>query len=76
LITLYGTGFSADTVVTFEGGKGAPPNVVSLSVNQAGTELHAEITTKRTPKPVEWSVRVTNPDMTTAILPDALKVTP
>jgi hypothetical protein len=75
-ITLTGTGFMAGVVVTFEGAEGTPPQVALVTL----TDSQTLVVTLNLPADTShgaqtWDVRVTNPDLTTFVFPDAFTVT-
>lgn len=77
LMTITGSGFQNGAVVTFEGGIGLPQDIITTQVVNSTT-----IVLLMTPRndgtfgPQIWDVRVTNPDNSATILPDAFTVTP
>jgi hypothetical protein len=77
-IEVAGTGFAPGVTVTFSGGSGPTPAASAIDVNQEGTSLTATLTLKSAgPRRASvWDVIVTLPDGTSAVLEDALTVTP
>lgn len=75
-VTLSGTGFANGATVTFEGAQGTPPRVTGIEVVNANT-IVITINTAVDPGATTqvWGVRVTNPDNTFAVLPNAFTVT-
>lgn len=74
-VTLSGTGFANGALVSFEGAQGLAPEVTALEVVNANTIVITLNTVTAGSPTLAWDVRVTNPDNTSAILPDALTVT-
>ncbi|MEW5941056.1 MAG: hypothetical protein AB1750_15420, partial [Chloroflexota bacterium] len=75
LVTISGSGFQAGATVSFEGGVGTPPqvlNVIAIAPNtivaRVSLQVDAALGTQ------VWGVRVTNPDGSTAFLPNAFTV--
>ncbi len=76
-ITVTGSGFMNGAVVTFEGGQGAAPQVTAVQVlNPQTMVLSVNVQGDVSFGNQLWDLRVTNPDMTTAILEDAFTVIP
>ena len=75
-VTLSGTAFANGAVVSFEGGQGAAPQVTGIEVVNANT-IVITVNTAVNPGTATqvWDVRVTNPDNTFAVLPNAFTVT-
>lgn len=74
-LTITGSGFANGAVVVFEGGHGTAPQVMNTSVVTPSTivvTVNMNIDTSFGDQ--VWDVRVTNPDNSTAVLPDALSV--
>jgi hypothetical protein len=68
-MTITGTGFVPGAIVSFEGVLGTPSEVVTVQVVNS-TTIIATVNVKGGLVSQAWDVRVTNPDLTTAILPD------
>ena len=75
-LTLKGSGFEDGASVSFEGVSETPPQVTSVQVVNATTMIVGVTTTDDSVANDVWTLRVTNPDGTTALLLDALTVTP
>jgi hypothetical protein len=75
-VTVFGSGLAPKAVVTFFDGKGVAPVATTIGVSEDGTRLYLKVTTRLTPKPVSWTVRVTNPNGDSALLVDGLTVQP
>jgi hypothetical protein len=75
-VTLSGTAFTNGAIVTFEGGQGTAPQVTGTQIVNANT-IVVTVNTTVGPGVVTqvWDVRVTNPDNTSAVLPNAFTVT-
>jgi hypothetical protein len=75
-LTLTGTAFANGAQVVFEGGQGTAPQVTGIEVLNANT-IVITVNTAVAPGTVTqpWDVRVTNPDNTFAVLPNAFTVT-
>src|SRR6185503_1638058 len=72
---IVGSGFQSGAIVTFEGGQGLPPEVLAVQVVDS-TTITLTVNTQN-PGVLSlqvWDVRITNPDNSTAILPDAFTV--
>ena len=72
-----GAGFGAGITVAFEGGDGPAPRVRQVT-RDSSTQLSATVEL-RPGGPARdrlWDVRVTNPDRSTSVLADALRITP
>ena len=77
VLTISGSGFQNGAIVSFEGGQGAAPQVVSTQVQNANTiTVTINVTNPGAAGTQVWDVRVTNPDQSTAILIDGFTVTP
>ena len=77
VLTISGSGFQSGTVVSFEGGQGTAPQVVTTQVQNANTiTLTVNVANPGAAGIQVWDVRVTNPDQSTAILINAFTVTP
>jgi len=74
-MTITGTGFVPGANVAFEGAAGNPPAVTTVQLLNSTTIL-ATVQVISDPAPQVWDLRVTNPDLTTAALPDAFTVNP
>ena len=75
-VTLSGTAFANGATVQFEGGQGTAPQVTGTQVVNANTiviTVNAAVDAGATTQ--VWDVRVTNPDNTFAVLPNAFTVT-
>jgi hypothetical protein len=74
--TIVGTGFAGDSQISFSGGSGPTPSVISLSVGSS-TILSATIEIKSggPPRPSTWDLLVTSGG-SSAVLPNALTVLP
>jgi VCBS repeat-containing protein len=77
-VIISGSGLVAGAEVSFEGGIGPAPAASNIVVAADGKSLTATLTTKSggPGRPRVWSVRVTNPDGSTAVLVDAFTVNP
>ncbi|MGE5248951.1 MAG: hypothetical protein ACM3QS_01955 [Bacteroidota bacterium] len=76
-LTLTGTGFLNGAVVTFEGGQGTPSEVTALQVlNPTTIVITVNVKADASYGTQTWDVRVTNPDGSSAVLPDAFSVNP
>ena len=74
-VTITGTGFKERASVKFENGKSKPPRATNVVVIDNKT-IRATVTTKRRRGTDSvWDVRVTNPNGSTGVLVDGLKVT-
>jgi hypothetical protein len=74
-VTLSGTGFANGATVTFEGGQGTAPQITGTQVVNANTiviSVNAVVDAGATTQ--VWDVRVTNPDNTFAVLPNAFTI--
>lgn len=75
-VTVSGTGFANGAAVRFEGAQGTAPQVTGIEVVNANTiviTVNTAVTAGATTQ--VWDVRVTNPNNTFAVLPDAFTVT-
>lgn len=74
---IMGSGFTHGATVTFENGYGPPPTALGVAANGSSTLL-VKITTGRSTPAIAtvWDVRVTNPDGSSAVLPEAFTVRP
>jgi hypothetical protein len=74
-LTITGTGFVNGAVVTFEGGLGPAPQITSTTVANTNTiVITVNVVADTSQGNQIWDVRVTNPDKSTAILPDSFRV--
>ena len=74
-VTLSGTGFANGAVVSFEGGQGTAPIVTGIEVVNANTiVITVNAATDVGATTQVWGVRVTNPNNTFAVLPNAFTV--
>jgi len=75
-LTLSGTAFANGATVSFEGGQGTAPQVTGTEVVNANTIVITVNTAVDTSFGTQaWDVRVTNPNGTFAVLPNAVTVT-
>jgi hypothetical protein len=75
-ITLSGTAFANGATVTFEGAEGTPPQVIGIEVVNANTIVIAVNSAVAAGASTQvWDVRVTNPNNTFVVLPNAFTVT-
>lgn len=75
-VTVTGTAFANGAAVTFEGGEGTAPQVTGIEVVNANTiviTVNAAVDAGAVTQ--VWDVRVTNPDNTFVVLPNAFTVT-
>lgn len=76
-LTISGSGFATGATVSFEGGEGLAPQVTTAqTVNPNTIVITVNVMGDAALGTQVWDVRVTNPDSATAVLPDALTVTP
>jgi hypothetical protein len=74
-LTITGTGFVNGAVVTFEGGLGPAPQVTATNVVNANTiVITVNVQGDSSQGNQIWDIRVTNPDRSTAVLPDSFRV--
>jgi hypothetical protein len=73
-VTITGTGFLNGAVVTFEGGVGTAPEVVTTQVVNSTTIVVTVNVISSVSGVQAWDVRVTNPNSTTTLLLDAFTV--
>lgn len=74
-LTITGTGFVNGAVVTFEGGLGPAPQVTNTNVVNGNTiVITVNVQADTSQGNQIWDVRVTNPDSSTAVLPDSFRV--
>jgi hypothetical protein len=74
-LTITGSGFQPGANVTFEGGQGLPQVILGVQVVDAETiivTLNAQNDGLNGPQ--VWDIRVTNPDGSGAVMPDAFTV--
>lgn len=75
-LTISGTGFANGATVHFESGQGSPPQVTAIEVINANTiVITVNVMSDVNFNAQLWDVRVTNPNSTFAILPNAFTVT-
>jgi hypothetical protein len=75
-VTVSGTGFANGATVRFEGADGTAPQVTGTQVVNANTIVITVNTAVGAGATTQvWDVRVTNPNNTFAVLPDAFTVT-
>jgi hypothetical protein len=76
-VTVSGANFVNGAVVSFEGGQGTAPQVTSPAqvVNPTTIVITVNTAVDTSFGTQAWDVRVTNPNNTTAVLPDAFTVT-
>jgi hypothetical protein len=76
-VTITGSNFVNGAVVSFEGGQGTAPQVTTPAqvVNPATIVITLNTAVDTSFGTQAWDVRVTNPNNTTAVLPDAFTVT-
>ena len=75
-VTVSGTSFANGATVTFEGAEGTPPQVTATQVVNASTiviTVNSAVATGATAQ--AWDLRVTNPNNSSAVLPNAFTVT-
>ena len=74
-LTISGSSFVNGAVVIFEGGQGTPSQIVATQVVNSNTIVITVNVIGDTSLGTQvWDVRVTNPDSSTAVLPDAFTV--
>ena len=74
-VTITGSAFTNGAVVTFEGGHGLPPKIVTAQVVSPTTiVITVNVTADAALGTQVWDVRVTNQDASTAVLPRAFTV--
>ena len=75
-LTITGTGFQLDASVTLENGSGPAPQVLGVTPVSLPNSLSVdvEIGSGGPPKERKWDVRVTNPDGSTGVGVDLLRV--
>jgi hypothetical protein len=76
-VTVSGANFVNGAVVSFEGGQGTPPQITTPAqvVNPTTIVITVNTATDTSLGTQVWDVRVTNPNNSTALLPDAFTVT-
>jgi hypothetical protein len=76
-VTITGADFVNGAVVSFEGGQGTPPQVTTPAqvVNPTTIVITVNTTVDTSFGTQAWDVRVTNPNNTTTVVPDAFTVT-
>jgi hypothetical protein len=76
-VTITGSNFVNGAVVSFEGGQGTPPQVTTPAqvVNPTTIVITVNTAVDTSFGTQAWDVRVTNPNNSTAVLPDAFSVT-
>lgn len=75
-VTISGSNFGNGAVVSFEGGQGTAPQVTTAQVVNPTTIVITLNTAVDTSFGTQaWDVRVTNPNSSTAVLPDAFTIT-
>jgi hypothetical protein len=76
-MTITGSGFAPGATVTFEGGLGLASQVTSVQfVNSSTLIVMVNAQNDGSFGTQVWDVRVTNPNTTTILFPDAFTVTP
>lgn len=73
-MTIIGTGFQSGALVTFEGGAGAPQEILAIQVVDSTTIIVTMTARNNTGAAQLWDVRVTNPDASTFVMMDAFTV--
>ncbi len=74
---IVGAGFQNGALVTFEGGQGLPPAILTMEVvNSTTITLNLNTQNPGVLSPQVWDIRVTNPDNSTVLLADAFTVMP
>jgi hypothetical protein len=76
-VTITGADFVNGAVVSFEGGQGTPPQVTTPAqvVNPTTIVITVNTAVDASFGTQTWDVRVTNPNNSTAVVPDAFTVT-
>jgi hypothetical protein len=75
-VTVSGTAFANGATVRFEGAQGTAPQVTGIEVVNANTIVITVNTAVAAGATTQvWDIRVTNPDNTFAVLPDAFTIT-
>ncbi|MCH7734607.1 MAG: protein kinase [Chloroflexi bacterium] len=75
-MTITGFGFAAGASVTFENGSGPKPTATIISHSSSSIDISLTAKSGGPSDDRFWDVRVTNPDASTAVLLEGLKVTP
>lgn len=75
-MTIIGTGFQSGALVTFEGGAGAPQEILGIQVVNSTIIIVTMTARNDTGVAQVWDVRVTNPDTSTFVMMDAFTVLP
>jgi hypothetical protein len=75
-LTVTGTGFAPDLVLSFEGATGTPPNVIAVQVLDPTTVIATIEALNSTAEQQVWDVRIDNPDGTSALLESGFTVVP
>jgi len=76
-VIIIGSGFQSGALVTFEGGLGLPQQIITTQVINSTTIIVTMTARNDGTSGIQvWDVRVTNPDNSTIVLPDAFKVIP
>jgi hypothetical protein len=75
-VTITGSNFVNGVVVAFEGGQGTPPQVTTAqAVNPTTIVITVNAAVDASFGTQTWDVRVTNPNTSSAVLPDSFTVT-
>lgn len=72
-LTVSGSGFARGATITFEGSQGTAPQVTGMQVVNSST---ITLTVNTPGNGSMWGIRVTNPDGSSVLLPDAFTVNP
>lgn len=75
-MTITGTGFQSGALVTFEGGAGAPQEILAIQVVNSTTIVVTMNARNDTGVAQIWDIRVTNPDTQTIVVVDTFTVLP
>jgi len=76
-VVITGSGFQEGALVTFEGGLGLPQEIVAIQViNSTMLVITMNAHNDGAFGIQTWDIRVTNPDTSTIVLPDAFTVVP
>jgi cell division septation protein DedD len=76
-MTIVGSGFQTGAVVAFEGGQGAPQEILAVQVVNPTTIVITMTAHNDGAQGAQvWDVRVTNPDNSTVVLAEAFTVVP
>jgi hypothetical protein len=73
-VTIDGSGFDAEAIVTFENGKGAEPTATVTTVTATTIDALVSVGSNGPPRNRVWDVRVTNPDSSTGVLEGVFEV--